>query len=290
MKTTIFLSWSGSASKQIANTLSDWLSTLFVQGIDIWMSDERIQAGSRWTSDITQSLAQCSFGIICLTPDNRQAPWILFEAGALSNMGNTSMVIPYLFQLSPSDVEFPLAQFQSVESNKPGTWSLVDSINLTLEEPIDKTRLRLQFEKWWPELAESIGQIEMAVAPENDTLRSDRDILVEILDLVREDVLTRQANQFNILKALRINGSQTDTLDLLKSATVQKDIIEEISKMFPTLSKSNLSWVISAIKDNNKTLAIWRLRRETGTNAKAAKYLADTIESYLCKGSSDITP
>ncbi len=290
MKKTIFLSWSGSTSKQIAANLSDWLTNVFVQSIDIWMSEERIQAGSRWSSEITQSLAQCSFGIICLTPDNRQAPWILFEAGALSKMVDTSMVIPYLFQLNPSDVEFPLAQFQNVEANKPGTWSLVDSINSTLEEPIDKIRLGLQFEKWWPELAESFEQIEKKVAPEKDTLRSDREILDEILDLVREDVLDRQITQFTTLKPLGIGGSKTASLDLSKKSTGKSNIMEEIGRMFPALSKENLSWVISAIEDNSKTLAIWRIRRETGTNAKEAKYLVDTINSYLCRGNGDIEP
>jgi hypothetical protein len=179
MKKTIFLSWSGPTSKHVATALSDWLRNVFVQGIDIWMSPERIGLGYQWPFEVAQSLAQCSFGIICLTPDNRSAPWILFEAGALSKTFPSARVIPYLFRLKTTDVEFPLALFQSVEATNPGTWDLVKSINETLDEAIDTSRLRLQFDKWWAELAEAMDKIPATTAPEVASLRSDRALSIK---------------------------------------------------------------------------------------------------------------
>ena len=79
----IFISWSGDVSKRVAQALDKWLPEV-VEGIEPWISTQDISAGVRWGSEIARQLERINFGIICLTPDNLQAPWILFEAGALA--------------------------------------------------------------------------------------------------------------------------------------------------------------------------------------------------------------
>ena len=81
MKT--FLSWSGPRSKQIAFLMHDFLRRV-VQALEPWMSGEDIAAGARWSTDIGVHLQEARFGIICLTPENLNEPWILFETGALA--------------------------------------------------------------------------------------------------------------------------------------------------------------------------------------------------------------
>ena len=99
----IFLSWSGSVSKQVASTLRDWLPKV-IQAIDPWMSAEDIDKGSRWSSEVEEQLRTIKAGIICVTVENRAASWLNFEAGALSKTVDKEMVCPFLFGLRPSDL------------------------------------------------------------------------------------------------------------------------------------------------------------------------------------------
>jgi hypothetical protein len=48
------------------------------------MSQDDIETGSGWLARIKNELEATSYGIICLTPQNLDAPWLHFEAGALS--------------------------------------------------------------------------------------------------------------------------------------------------------------------------------------------------------------
>lgn len=78
----VFLSWSGESSHAIAEKLHKWLP-MVIQKIEPYISTE-IEKGTRWASDIASELEVCAFGIACVTQENKDAPWLLFEAGALS--------------------------------------------------------------------------------------------------------------------------------------------------------------------------------------------------------------
>ena len=124
----VFISWSGERSKLLAEALRDMLPHL-INAVEPWLSASAIEAGSRWGSDIARKLAATSFGILCLTPENLNEPWILFEAGAISKAVEKSRVVPYLLDLKSSDIEDPLGQFQHIEADKDGTWSLVEALH-----------------------------------------------------------------------------------------------------------------------------------------------------------------
>src|SRR4051794_19228421 len=93
------------------------------------MSAEDIDKGARWGNEIASELEACDFGIICLTPANLQAPWIYFEAGALSKAVERARVSPLLLGLKPSDVTGPLVQFQFTLPQRSDMLRLVDAIN-----------------------------------------------------------------------------------------------------------------------------------------------------------------
>jgi hypothetical protein len=92
-----------------------------------------IEAGVRWHHELTTRLAECNFGVICLTPENRQSPWLLYEAGALSKVIEGGSVVPYLSGVRKTDVRGPLAHFQSAEIDIDGTRFLINSMNRALE-------------------------------------------------------------------------------------------------------------------------------------------------------------
>src|SRR5437868_10453661 len=113
----IFVSWSGELSHKIALILKEWLPVM-IQSLELYVSSEDIDKGTRWFADIGSELEDINFGILCLTKDNKNAPWILFEAGALAKSINQSRVTPLLINLSASELQGPLVQFQATTISK----------------------------------------------------------------------------------------------------------------------------------------------------------------------------
>lgn len=186
-KTKVFLTWSGTKSRQLSQALREWLPQV-IQNLEPWMSDSDLDKGSRWASEISGQLEQAQIGIICLTPENIEKPWINFEAGALSKQLERSRVCPYLLGLSHSDLTFPLAQFNATIADSRETLKMLQSINKMMGEyGLPEQTLNSSFTMWWPELEARINQIakddEAVTKPE----RSTHDMLEEILNAVRED-------------------------------------------------------------------------------------------------------
>ena len=51
-------------------------------------------------------------GLLCVTRENYDKPWINFEAGALAKNYTTARVCPILIDLHPADITGPLTAFQ----------------------------------------------------------------------------------------------------------------------------------------------------------------------------------
>jgi hypothetical protein len=102
-----------------------------LQAIEPWVSSEDIDPGLRWSSDVARQLDETDFGILCVTRSNVEAPWLDFEAGALSKSVDKSRVVPFLIDLSPSDVpRGPLAQFQAILPTEDGVLRLARAMNM----------------------------------------------------------------------------------------------------------------------------------------------------------------
>jgi hypothetical protein len=180
----VFISWSGSQSCAIAEKLRTWIQ-LVIQSVEPYFSPEDINRGVRWSSDIACELASCRIGLLCMTRDNLAAPWLLFEAGALSKDLENSRVCPILFGLTPAELDGPLVQFQAAEFDEDGMYYVIKTINASLEKPLPDEVLQKSFTNWWPQLRDDITPI-LETTTENATpRRSDRAILEEILALTR---------------------------------------------------------------------------------------------------------
>lgn len=155
----VFISWSGDRSQLLARSLADILPKI-IQGLNAWMSDHGISVGSRWSQELNRQLDASNFGILCLTPENISAPWLLFEAGSLGKSISEAKVVPYRLGLAAADVPFPLAQFQGVDANEGGTRELVRSLNAGLEQPMEPRHLDRNFKRWWPRLEARINDIQ----------------------------------------------------------------------------------------------------------------------------------
>jgi hypothetical protein len=197
----IFLSWSGDRSKTAALALKSLLESTFPDAVDVFISDH-IEAGETWTRRLQSELEQSQFGILCLTQDNFQAPWLLFEAGAIAKRfgsidslaGEPVRVVPYLIDNLPSTADrSPLAQFQRVQADREGTLRLVKSINTLREKPQAEHRLEKFFGGWWRDLEQTLKGLDAPVA--NPISRqSDRELLETILQRIEMLVQARQGS------------------------------------------------------------------------------------------------
>jgi hypothetical protein len=154
------------------------------ESVEPYMSARDNEAGVRWSAVISSQLDESDFGILCLTPDNLQAPWLLFEAGALSKSVDVARVVPVLWNLAPADVTTPLSQFHMKEVDESGVRDVVLAINSALERPRPDAALNAAFEALWPSLQRRLNDVSCP-SPSSSPRRTERQILEEILEIVR---------------------------------------------------------------------------------------------------------
>lgn len=182
----VFLSWSGNRSKEVANLLNDWLCCV-IQATRPWISSRDLDRGSLWFGEINDQLKDTTVGIICLTLENKNRPWILFEAGALAKGLSTSRVCTFLIDLEPKDIEDPLAQFNHTFPNRESILSLVKTLNSTLStNALDVRVLDQVFDTYWPQFEEKFkGILKNTEAAPPSKPRPKEDVLGEILENTR---------------------------------------------------------------------------------------------------------
>src|SRR5437868_6579719 len=105
---------------------------MVLQSVHVWMSASDLDKGALWDREISEQLNSADLGIVCLTPENINRPWILFEAGALSKQVSRARVCTYLFKMRPQDVPPPLGLFQSTVATSEDTRNLVHTVNSLL--------------------------------------------------------------------------------------------------------------------------------------------------------------
>lgn len=251
----VFISWSGPHSKKLGEALRDWIPGV-LQFVKPYFTPSDIEKGSTWSTDISRELSESQIGILCITRDNIHSDWILFEAGALSKSLDKSYVCPVLFGINNTDLAGPLKQFQTTEFEKNDIYRLLGVIN----SRIDKHKLPPKtfdtvFEKWWPDLEQRINQILGELSEPDEPIRSERELLEEILQLSRR-MTSRHAVRQNlprfVIQDLLSNyialhdsqvaeiGGYQDTLDALKE---MRKPVEYICQRYEGANKNLDEWI-----------------------------------------------
>jgi hypothetical protein len=207
----VFLSWSGEKSKAAATALHGWLPTV-IQTVRPYMSAENIDKGERWSVDISKQLEETHFGIICMTPENLEAPWVLFEAGPLSKSIEKARVAPLLFGIGPSEfTNIPLLQFQLTNFKKEDFARLLASLNAAASEA-ERLRpevLAKSFERAWSELELDISKIEFSAARRSspkhggklEAPTADKTVPADKLTPILDELLTIARSQMKVLRS-----------------------------------------------------------------------------------------
>lgn len=226
----VFISWSGPRSKVIAEALGYWLPKV-LQAVRTFVSTNSIDKGTRWRSVVANELEQSGFGIVCLTPENLTAPWILFEAGALSKHQKDN-VCTVLYDVEPADFGDPLSQFQTTKTDKDDIKDLVKVINRVNEgASLTETDLEETFEVWWPKFEEKLSQIPKSKAV-TESKRPERELLEDVLTTVRamqrDRTIRNQAANAFLLQYMHLLGSAIRNDPKLASSPDMSSILNEL--------------------------------------------------------------
>lgn len=226
----IFVGWSGEESGRIGEVIRQWIPSV-IQSVKPYYTPNDMENGSNWFSEISSKLAETKLGVICITKDNYNAPWLLFVLGALSQQIDTSLVCPILFGVEPADIDGPLVQFQYTQFKKEEVGKLMKTINmLNNENPLSLDGLEVVFEKWWPDLENDIREIILSDAQHhsNSVIRSDRELLQEVLENVRS--IRRTYNLRSILHDDKRDAHESDVARKYNSENNGNDIFYEQAK------------------------------------------------------------
>ncbi|MES0058364.1 hypothetical protein [Mesorhizobium sp. M0041] len=216
----IFASWSGKQSHAIAQTLKDWLPNV-LQAVDVFVSSRDIASGERGLNTIATSLADRGFGIIVLTKSNLKAPWVLFEAGALSNTlpGRVTPLLCDLPELALAGS--PLSQFQFNKFDEAGILKLAKDVNRVSANPIDEQRLAVTFEKFWPDLEKAYKLIPDDEEKPKESAEAER-ISAALAQIISgQNTIT---NMQSDIKGLFLRTWRQDRIDRLYALEAAKDI------------------------------------------------------------------
>jgi hypothetical protein len=215
----IFLSWSGQLSHSIALLLKDWLPSVLQYVEEPFVSSKDIEKGSAWFGDISKKLNDAEFGIICLTSDNLNSPWIHFEAGAIANKFQGARIPGLIVNVQPSDVKPPLSQFQLTTVNKDDMLLLVKTINTQAgANGLSDGKLTTAFNKWWMDFETRFAD-ELKSAPRvpvKATIRPPEEILSEILTNTRNCLDRLAMIKRNEELLLTFSGARKESEDKAK--------------------------------------------------------------------------
>jgi len=233
----IFVSWSGDLSRKIAEVLKKWIPCI-IQSVEVFFSPEDIEKGDNWDRTISTQLSECKYGIICLTSENTNAPWVNFEAGAIAKTLD-SKVAALMIDIKPSDIRGPLSRYQATKFEKDDFYQLILSINKTLESPLDDKILENAFDAMWPALETEAGNLILQFAQKGNKTKKNIGLeqpenapLEEILQLLRKQNSILSSPE-NLLPIDYMEHIQSRILERRRELYVEDDmLVEEIVEYF----------------------------------------------------------
>ena len=244
----VFLSWSGERSKQVAELLKYWLKCV-IQDSEPWMSTQDISRGELWYPAINNQIAEITTGIICLTKENKEKPWILFESGTLAKGLTTSRLITFLIDLENTDmITSPLSGFNHTEPTEDGLFKLASSVNSLTNKPLDEFILKDVFEKYWGTFKNKFDEIIKETEPKTDSSKKaskpdpNGELLKELVLSVRN--LERKINNINPTSQAEksINNSRKFTIKsekpLFQNFTDTEDMLQILTDKFRKSSEN----------------------------------------------------
>ena len=252
----VFISWSGEFSKNIAIELKDWLEQC-IQSVEAFVSSEDIEKGDSWSSRLSTELSDSNYGIVCLTSENVSAPWIHFEAGALSKLVD-SRVSAIATDIQVADIKGPLSRFQNTKLDKQDMLKLLQSINDSIgncgEKQLSPEKLKSTFNAFWDSFDKKIKNIieehgRLPIKKSSSKLQINSDSIDELLQLIRN----QSAILSELSKNMPLNYMPLENRNVEIAVERITDIVYDYSFELIMLAKDN-------INSGNKNSSIQQLK------------------------------
>jgi hypothetical protein len=127
--------------------------------------------GKPWLEMLNKELGRSHAVIACITPENSEAPWLLFEAGAVWKAMNRHRVCPLLMDIQPQDLPEPLRQFQATLLTAAEVRKLVLDLNELLgSRKAKESAIAALFDENWPLLEVGIKRIHRLRLPASNAM------------------------------------------------------------------------------------------------------------------------
>jgi TIR domain len=184
----VFISWSKDESEVVGQAFASWLPTVIQECRDPFISTETTK-GNEWFSTIIGALDTARVGIVFITPQNKDQPWLNFEAGALITKLESKRLCPVLVGLSKSNYQGPMTNYQMTEfDSRDDMLKLMTAINNACDNPLPSAMLETSFSTHWQDLQETTESARAALASRSAGAaeRSTESKIDEILELARK--------------------------------------------------------------------------------------------------------
>lgn len=222
--------------------------------LDIFISEEDIAYGSEWYKKIKERLIDCDLAVIFLTPDNMNASWLNFEAGAIVIGDDKRSVITFLIDVPIEAIKSPLKHYQCFDIShetirkliidireKAGFGSPADAhVELIVEKHYDKLYKSIQSAK--EELDRKYMDASITIFPEHITsIKKNKIFIGSPMASVKED--TYEDIRKDVLKLKKVLIDECGFQDVYYPGEVIKGIDWEgqekaILNDFKTLKES----------------------------------------------------
>jgi hypothetical protein len=136
-------------SREVALLLNEKLRPMLWDTIT-FMSRENIPSGAEWAGVLAKELQGSLFSIVCLTPQNLNSAWVLYEAGALTSQPQQRLCALLLGGVTVRDIPGPLSRYQSRTWSENEFGQLMRDIGALLDNPPSEKQFDTLWRQHWP--------------------------------------------------------------------------------------------------------------------------------------------
>jgi len=289
----IFLSWSGISGKRLAILLKKNIEGM-LSPVNVFVSESDIESGEKWGVKLQKELETSGYGIICITKESLDSPWLLFEAGALSKYSESRVCCLLTDKISKNDLPSPLQQFQNKHLTKKDFSSLIFDINRQLDSKlsIDEHRLTTSFNNFWP----TIDKEYKAILGEFHSEQSELNDSIENVIYTLKKVSKRKSNLTNTYLARVIKDSIDDFDSCFSTLSLGKETFKQPYILYPhrllsllvTLSPTVKALALVDVEEkfwrDKLGMEIWRNTNENSSRVFVfhnSKQMTETMPTLL---------
>jgi hypothetical protein len=205
----VFICWSGTRSQLFSKAVEKLLKNVLASDVEISIST-KIGKGTEWFDELRNDLNNADCGILCLTPEAIDSPWVHFEAGLLvRELGKVTdpetraekerRVFPLLYDVEASVLKGPLSSYQStLASDVDDVLRLVEAIRQFIPEgqkrPSKQQVRKICRSKWeaFQAALESIQKVALReILPEFESLFRRKTFQESMHDCLSQNWLDR---------------------------------------------------------------------------------------------------